>query len=213
LFLQRNLLNLIHLVKTMNDYNQNPPAYTETILKNQNVIFKIKAKPSTNKVNIWLLEVTFLCLALFISFKSLNKLINLENQEFEISTSFLQNNIEVFLPVGLLLFFIIISSLIFTVKQIQLLSHDKNFPWFIGSDNFLLIASKEDSVPIPWNYLSRNIKHSTNKTGNISIPFDRKEFAKEAKKHFPALVKNYTLRLNNVPNPTLIAEICKTKIN
>lgn len=197
----------------MNDYDKNPPTFTETILNNQNVVFKVKSTPSISKQNIWLLEILFLGLTIFSSFKITQKLINFENQEFELSTTFLQNNIEVFLPVGLLLLFIIILSLIFSLKQIKNLENDKNYPWFIGSEQFLLIASKNDSVPIPWNYLSRNLKHSKKKNGNLTVPFDRKEFAKEAQKHFPSVVQNHSLKLKNIPNPTLIGEICRTKIN
>lgn len=193
--------------------NNQPPEFTKAILAKEDVAFKAKSSKAVDPKTINLIFFAFLGLiAIFASTlimgasETISQLI--QNRNFSI----LDTKTLVILIGSVTVIGIILGVIL---KQLHSIFNNKNSSlWFIGTNNFLLVASDTESIPIAWHYLSDQIKVTSNSKniGNVIIKYARKEYALGADNPFPQIYNTATISMIQIQNPVQITEICKTKI-
>lgn len=182
------------------------PEYLNSVLKTETIAFK------TKRVIIYTLQ----------SLKIIFGIISLFNFIL-LSLIFLYFKIET--PKMILVIIGLIGILVFAYSALKTVFKDLNTktinqkpeyaPWFIGTDNFLLIASDKHSFPIPWSYLSSDVKTKLFKNqnaGNVYLKYARKEFANTNQSNFIQFANPRGIIIAGIENPLQIAQICETKI-
>jgi hypothetical protein len=175
----------------------------DSILKNENIAFKVQSEININVVLIQRkcrrLGVAAVIFDLFFTYKYFQ----LETIEYLLAM----------IASSVLIFFLAVIYL--NIPKLSQLFQSKNFiPEYIGTDDFLLIANGDKSVQIPWKYFSQDvkIKESNNQKGNVILRFDRKEFATSSQDYVKELGNSGIIHMMEINNPKLIGEICRTKI-
>lgn len=187
----------------MNTTTNSLPDLSQSILKNENIGFKVQSKLTIEKSLIQKIFGFILLVSLLI--------------EAVIFYKYRIDQQEVYL-IGIIIAFGIILTSTILIAAAGKLSNTINkiniAPWFIATDNFLLVVHNSHSLPIPWKYFSQNvtIKQTGTNAGNISLKYDRKEFSKGIEGHFKNFASSGTIYMYQVNNPVLIGEICRTNI-
>ncbi len=191
-----------------------PPDFTKAILANENIVFQTQAKSFHDKKIGHIILVLNLILFITLLLKTTSTVLIpffklLLEYKFNPIATISDTNSANLLTISALIF---IS--LFILKSIfSLLKSTKKGPWFIGTDNFLLLATEENSVPIAWNYLSEDMKVTDhNNYGNVYLRYDRKDFATQQVKNILESANKYSIKIIGVENPTQIARICLAKI-
>jgi hypothetical protein len=187
----------------MQTNNINLEQLNQSILKNENIAFKVQSSLQIKKQTIQKAVTTiFIITALLTS----------------ISTyKYLQSQQEILFISSILLFSFSVFWLVIycSANRFSEIINKLNIsPWFIGTDNFLLIIHNKNTLPIPWKYFSQDVKIKQNNSniGNVTLQYDRKEFSKAIEGHFKNFTSSGTIYIHQIPNPTLIGEIARTKI-
>lgn len=197
------------------NYNSNNkiPEFIEPILKKERIVFQTLAQ-NFNTKNFYILK-GFLILTILLGTSVLyNK--NIANilkllQEYRFNPIATFTELATF---DLILIFAIITLATLTVFLIiQLLKKNQIGPWFIGTDNFLLIANNHKSIPVSWHYISSDIKIKKNKNSStIILRYDRKDFANPIVNSILKNNNKYQIPIKNIQNAEQIAGLILAKI-
>ncbi len=212
---------MLYLLSRLNNYqyfmptsNLQPPKFTEAILKKERIAFQTQASSfHDKKIGHIILALNSILLITIILKTTQTVLIPF----FTLLVEYKFNPIPAISDTSnanlTILSAIIFISIIVLNSIFKLVRRHKKGPWFIGTDNFLLLATEDNSVPIAWNYLSEDIKTiEKNNFGSIYMRYDRKDFATPQVKKLLETNNRYSIQLIGIENPAQIARICLAKI-
>lgn len=189
------------------------PEFIEPILKKERIVFQTLAN-NFNTKNYYLSKAIFtIATLLIIIFAFQEKL----NNVFKLLLEYKFNLIATFTELSNFELLLITSTLILIALAIfsffKLLQPKELGPWFIGTDNFLLITNNKKSIPVSWHYLSTDIIVKKNKqNGTIILRYDRKDYANPIVNSILKNNNKYQIPIKGIKNAEQIAGLILAKI-